>query len=123
MSQGVEHDRPPREFVPADLPPSVVRTVQELVQARPEVREAHLVRMRLSRKARTAPTLVLLSDDSTVMTAVAEDLRRVLEPRARPGIVVVFGVDDELIHVRGLGGELKRGEEQRFPWWLLFLGI
>jgi hypothetical protein len=30
--------------------------------------------------------------------------------------------DEDLVRVRGLGGELKRGE-QRFPWWLLFLGI
>jgi hypothetical protein len=121
MTQRVKRDRASREFVPVALPASVVLAVQELVRVRPEIREAHLVGMRLTRGARAHPTLVLVSDDSAIVTTLGEDLRRVLNPDARPRIVVFTDVD-ELIHVRGLGGELKRGEE-RFPWWLLFLGV
>jgi hypothetical protein len=122
MTQSVHPDRGPREFVPADPPAPVVMALQELVRARPEVREAHLVGMRLDRRARPVPTVVLLSDDPTIMTTLDEELRRALKPHVCPGIVVLVGVDEELIRVRGLGGELKRGEE-RFPWWVLFLGI
>jgi len=122
MTPGTEPDRAPREFVPANLPSSVVSAVEALVRPRREVREAHLVAMRPSRTARPVPTLVLLSDDPSITTMLARDLRRVLKPHVRPGIMVVAKVDDELIRVRGLGGELKRGEH-RLAWWLLFLGI
>ena len=122
MARRVERDRPSREFVPAGLPSSVVRVVQELVRVRSDVREAHLVGMQLSRSARAAPTLVVVSDDPAVVTTLAEELRRALKPHVCPEIVVLVGVDEQLIRVRGLSGELKRGEE-RFPWWVLFLGI
>jgi hypothetical protein len=35
--------------------------------------------------------------------------------------VVLTEAGEELVRVRGLGGELKRGET-RSPWWLLFIG-
>jgi hypothetical protein len=63
MTQRVKRDRASREFVPVALPAPVVLAVQELVRVRPEIREAHLVGMRLTRGARAHPTLVLVSDD------------------------------------------------------------
>jgi hypothetical protein len=81
-----------------------------------------VVGMRLDRRARAVRTIVLLSEDPTITATLEEELRCVLNSRVRPRIVVLTDVDDELIHVRSLGGELKRGEK-RFPWWLLFLGV
>jgi hypothetical protein len=121
MTPSVEPDRTAMEFVPAEMPSSVVGAVEALVRSRPEVREAHLVAMRVSRTARAALTLVLVSDDPGITTALARDLRRVLKPYVRPGIVLLTEGGDELVRVRGLGGKLKRGET-RFPWWLLFIG-
>ena len=122
MTHGLEHDPLHREFLSAGLPPAVVSAVEALVRDRGEVREAHLVATRQPRKARAVPTLVLVTDDPTVATTLARDLQRVLQPHARPGIVTLTERDSELVVVRGLGGELKRGEN-RFPWWLLFFGI
>jgi hypothetical protein len=121
MTRRLEHDRASREFGPVDSPSLVVRPVQKLVQPRREIREAHPVGMRLSGSGRVTPTLVLVSDDPSINTTVAEDLRRALQHHVRPGIAVLARVDDELIRVRGRGGELKRGEE-RLPWWVLLLG-
>jgi SseB protein C-terminal domain len=121
MKPSVEPDRTPREFVAAQMPAAVVGAVEALVRSRPEVREAHLVSMRLSRAARPALTLVVVSDDPDITTTLASDLRRILKPHVRPEVVVLTEADDDLVHVRGLGGELKRGEK-RFPWWILFIG-
>lgn len=121
MTPHIEPDRTAREFVPAEMPSSVVRAVEVLVRSRPEVREAHLVAMRISRTARAALTLVVVSDDPGIPAALARDLRRVLTPQVRPEIVVLTEAGEELVRVRGLGGELKRGET-RSPWWLLFIG-
>jgi hypothetical protein len=122
LTDSAQPDREPRQFVPADSPASAVEALQGLVRARSEIREAHVVGMRLDRRARAVPTIVLLSEDPTITATLEEELRRIFNSPVRPGIVVLTDVDDELIHVRSLGGELKRGEK-RFPWWLLFLGV
>jgi hypothetical protein len=109
-------------FVAATLSPGVVRAVEQIVRARPEVTEAHLVAMRADRPGSNALALILLTEATAVIYDLERELRCVLKPHVRPKILHFPGNHTELPWVRGLGGELKR-ETGRFPWWLFLLGI
>jgi hypothetical protein len=111
-----------RIFVAATLPPAVVRTIEQVVRARPDVTEAHLVAMRASHTVAAAPALIVISQDAAAVASLERELRSVLKPHVRPKVMPFPSDHAELPWVRGLGGELKR-ESGGFPWWLLFLGI
>lgn len=122
MAPVMELDPRRRDYVPSPLPSQVVHAVQELVRARREVLEAHLVAVRTSSGSAPAPVLVVVALDHAVEPMLAQELRSLLMPRVRPEIVVLAPGDEDLVQLRSLGGELKRGDGG-FRWWFLFLGI
>lgn len=122
MTQALESEAYEPTFVAATLPPAAVQAVEQVVHARPDVTEAHLVAMCASRAGRATPALIVLSEDASVVTTLERELRYVLKPHVRPNVVHLPLDHAALPWVRGLGGELKR-KSGRFPWWFLFLGI
>jgi hypothetical protein len=123
MTQPVRHPATssPR-FAAARAPLDVIQTLDALMQSRTDVPEAHLVAARHTGDIPEIPALIVVTDDSYLATTLARALRAQLPPQMRPDLLLLDPADPDLVQIRALGGELKRGPSG-FQWWLLFLGF